>query len=368
MKVESTKISLKKKDDSLNFTQSQEHSVTSSQLNGSSYFSRDSNIFFANKSLCFSKDSKFRYLIQRIITTKIFIHIIDLIIIANCFFLILETIDKFEIYSDYFHNFFTIIFIIECILKIIAFGFFMEEYSYLRDPWNWIDFFIVITGVLYFIPHFKLNINSIRSFRLLRPLKALSSLPSMRKFIHSLINCFYDLIDIIIIICFVFFFFALLGYAIFDNRFNFICRTTIIPIEGDLPIDPLYSNYLCGGEITCGNKLEYCLNTWDFYYEKKYFIPNDFPFENPNFYENEKKKIFNYGLTNFNDIFSSLFIVCIVSTSEGWVNLMFMMMDGYNYYVSLIYFIFCLFVNHYFMLNLITALLLYNFNKERDDI
>ena len=63
----------------------------------------------------------------------------------------------------------------------------MEEYSYLRDPWNWIDFFIVITGVLYFIPHFKLNINSIRSFRLLRPLKALSSLPSMRKFIHSLI-------------------------------------------------------------------------------------------------------------------------------------------------------------------------------------
>ena len=85
MKVESTKISLKKKDDSLNFTQSQEHSVTSSQLNGSSYFSRDSNILFANKSLCFSKDSKFRYLIQRIITTKIFIHTIDLIIIANCF-------------------------------------------------------------------------------------------------------------------------------------------------------------------------------------------------------------------------------------------------------------------------------------------
>jgi hypothetical protein len=368
MKVESTKISLKKKDDSLNFTQSQEHSVTSSQLNGSSYFSRDSNILFANKSLCFSKDSKFRYLIQRIITTKIFIHTIDLIIIANCFFLILETIDKFEIYSDYFHNFFTIIFIIECILKIIAFGFFMEEYSYLRDPWNWIDFIIVITGVLYFIPHFKLNVNSIGCFRLLRPLKVLSSIPSMRKFIHSLINCFYDLIDIIIIICFVFFFFALLGYAIFDNRFNFICRTTLIPIEGDLPIDPLYSNYLCGGEITCGNKLEYCLNTWDFYYEKKYFIPHDFPFENPNFYENEKKKIFNYGLTNFNNIFSSLFIVCIISTSEGWVNLMFMMMDGYNYYVSLIYFIFCLFVNHYFMLNLITALLLYNFNKERDDI
>ena len=59
MKVESTKISLKKKDDSLNFTQSQEHSVTSSQLNGSSYFSRDSNIFFANKSFVFQKTVNF---------------------------------------------------------------------------------------------------------------------------------------------------------------------------------------------------------------------------------------------------------------------------------------------------------------------
>lgn len=41
---------------------------------------------------------------------------------------------------------FTGVFVLECMLKIIGFGFVADEYTYLRDPWNFLDFIIVISG------------------------------------------------------------------------------------------------------------------------------------------------------------------------------------------------------------------------------
>ena len=41
---------------------------------------------------------------------------------------------------------FAAIYTIEMILKIIAKGFCMHKFAYLRDPWNWLDFVVVILG------------------------------------------------------------------------------------------------------------------------------------------------------------------------------------------------------------------------------
>ena len=38
------------------------------------------------------------------------------------------------------------LFTVECILKIIGMGFICHKNAYLRDPWNWIDFVVVIIG------------------------------------------------------------------------------------------------------------------------------------------------------------------------------------------------------------------------------
>ena len=43
---------------------------------------------------------------------------------------------------------FTYIFTLECVIKIIAMGFFMHRNSYLRDYWNWLDFIVVITSLI----------------------------------------------------------------------------------------------------------------------------------------------------------------------------------------------------------------------------
>ena len=39
-----------------------------------------------------------------------------------------------------------VIFGLECILKIIAFGFMLHPGSYLRSGWNMLDFVVVVTG------------------------------------------------------------------------------------------------------------------------------------------------------------------------------------------------------------------------------
>lgn len=45
------------------------------------------------------------------------------------------------------HVFMTI-YTLECIVKIIARGFFVDQMSYVRDPWNLVDLFVVGLGYI----------------------------------------------------------------------------------------------------------------------------------------------------------------------------------------------------------------------------
>jgi len=41
----------------------------------------------------------------------------------------------------------TVIFLIEAFFKIVAMGFGFQRYTYIRDPWNILDFLICISGI-----------------------------------------------------------------------------------------------------------------------------------------------------------------------------------------------------------------------------
>ena len=47
---------------------------------------------------------------------------------------------------NWINNTFTIVFLFEASMKILAMGFIIHKYSYLRDGWNFVDFIIVISG------------------------------------------------------------------------------------------------------------------------------------------------------------------------------------------------------------------------------
>lgn len=41
-----------------------------------------------------------------------------------------------------------IFFAVEALLKIISYGFYFDEKTYLKDSWNMLDFFIVVSSIL----------------------------------------------------------------------------------------------------------------------------------------------------------------------------------------------------------------------------
>ena len=77
---------------------------------------------------------------------------------------------------------FSIIFLLECVLKILGMGFFMHKKAYLRDTWNWLDFFVVTISVVCWMPGAEGNksLKSLRTFRILRPLRSINSMPAMK--------------------------------------------------------------------------------------------------------------------------------------------------------------------------------------------
>ena len=82
---------------------------------------------------------------------------------------------------------FTYIYTAEALLKIIAFGFIVHKMSYLRDPWNILDFIVVIVGLISLIPTVP-NLKSMRNMRLLRPLRSINAVPSMKRLVHTLLK------------------------------------------------------------------------------------------------------------------------------------------------------------------------------------
>jgi hypothetical protein len=94
---------------------------------------------------------------------------------------------------DFMGEVFTWIFAVEALLKILAQGFFISKYSYIRDWWNVIDFMIVCFGLVDLLGVDATNFKAMRTLRVLRPLKTIKSVPSMRVLVSALISSLPDL-------------------------------------------------------------------------------------------------------------------------------------------------------------------------------
>jgi len=115
----------------------------------------------------------------------------------------------------------TVIFLLEFIMKVFAYGLIMSEGTYLRDRWNVLDFVIVIVSVLNI---FLSNLAFFRSFRLLRVLKSLrtlrmiSRLDTLRLIVQSILSTLPALGNVYLIGQFVFTVFAIVGCQLFKGK------------------------------------------------------------------------------------------------------------------------------------------------------
>lgn len=86
-------------------------------------------------------------------------------------------------------------------LKVIALGFIMEKNSYLRDPWNILDFIVVFFG---WISNYvkSSGIQSVKILRILRPLKVIKRVPGMPKLVTTILDSIPVMVDVMLLFLF----------------------------------------------------------------------------------------------------------------------------------------------------------------------
>lgn len=94
--------------------------------------------------------------------------------LSDLFFFFLFSTLFFTSFSRYI---FLAIYSLESLIKCVAKGFILNNYTYLRSPWNWLDFLVILSGYLTSFIEMG-NLAGLRTFRVLRALKTISILPS----------------------------------------------------------------------------------------------------------------------------------------------------------------------------------------------
>uniref|UniRef100_UPI003AAD9E8E voltage-dependent T-type calcium channel subunit alpha-1G n=1 Tax=Centroberyx gerrardi TaxID=166262 RepID=UPI003AAD9E8E len=312
-----------------------------------------------------------------------------LVILLNCVTLGMfhpcEDIDcdseRCKILQD-FDDFIFAFFAIEMVIKMVALGIFGKK-CYLGDTWNRLDFFIVVAGMLeYSLNLQNVSFSAVRTVRVLRPLRAINRVPSMRILVTLLLDTLPMLGNVLLLCFFVFFIFGIVGVQLWagllrnrcfvednfsfplsvelgkyyhtenDDENPFICsqprengmrECSSVPIlyeEGGLQCKLDMDSYNSTDNTTCVN--------WNQYYTNcSAGLVNPFK-----------------GAINFDNICYAWIAIFQVITLEGWVDIMYFVMDAHSFY-NFIYFILLIIIGSFFMINLCLVVIATQFSETK---
>ncbi|KAM9357850.1 LOW QUALITY PROTEIN: voltage-dependent R-type calcium channel subunit alpha-1E [Symphorus nematophorus] len=112
---------------------------------------------------------------------------------------------------------FTVLFSVECILKIMAFGFL----NYFRDTWNIFDFITVLGSITEIVVDLqsvdKFNMSFLKLFRAARLIKLLRQGYTIRILLWTFVQSFKALPYVCLLIAMLFFIYAIIGMQVFGN-------------------------------------------------------------------------------------------------------------------------------------------------------
>ncbi|XP_075055396.1 sodium channel protein type 8 subunit alpha [Mixophyes fleayi] len=287
----------------------------------------------------------------RKIAIKILIHsvfsmIIMCTILTNCVFMTFSNPPDWSKQVEYT---FTGIYTFESLVKIIARGFCIDGFTFLRDPWNWLDFSVI--SMAYVTEFVDLgNVSALRTFRVLRALKTISVIPGLKTIVGALIQSVKKLSDVMILTVFCLSVFALIGLQLFMGHLRRKC--VVWPINMD-------DQYLANGSKGF-DFVEYISNETNFYKVHGAIDPllcgnGSDAGQCPEGYTCMKAgRNPNFGYTNF-DTFSWAFLALFrLMTQDFWENLyqLTLRASGKTY---MIFFVLVIFVGSFYLVNLILA-------------
>uniref|UniRef100_A0A4W6CGH1 Sodium channel protein n=1 Tax=Lates calcarifer TaxID=8187 RepID=A0A4W6CGH1_LATCA len=274
-------------------------------------------------------------------------------ILTNCFFMAMSDPAPWTKYLEYT---FTAIYTFESAIKILARGFCLLPFTFLRDPWNWLDFTVIVMAYLTEFVDLG-NVSALRTFRVLRALKTISVIPGLKTIVGALIQSVKKLADVMILTVFCLSVFALIGLQLFMGLLRQKCVRSLAHC--------INSSYSPNASFICNNR------TWS--------SRADFLSSEDNFYKVEGAKDAlicgygsdagkcpdgfdclkvgrnpNYGYTSF-DTFGWAFLALFrLMTQDYWEKLFHQTLRsaGKTY---MVFFVLVIFLGSFYLVNLILA-------------
>ncbi|XP_076393898.1 ca[2+]-channel protein alpha[[1]] subunit D isoform X10 [Megachile rotundata] len=295
---------------------------------------------------CLTLKNPVRKMCIDVVEWKPFEWLILMTIFANCVALAVYTPYPFgdsnltNQYLEKIEYIFLVIFTVECVMKIIAYGFVAHPGAYLRNGWNMLDFSIVVIGmvstVLSILMKEGFDVKALRAFRVLRPLRLVSGVPSLQVVLNSILRAMIPLLHIALLVLFVIIIYAIIGLELFSGKMHKTCRHNVTDaiMEGPVPCGP--GGFQCekvGPEYHCSKRF------W----------------EGP-----------NWGITNFDNFGLAMLTVFQCVTLEGWTDVLYSIEDAMGSSWQWIYFISMVILGAFFVMNLILGVLSGEFSKERE--
>uniref|UniRef100_A0A670JES9 Sodium channel protein n=1 Tax=Podarcis muralis TaxID=64176 RepID=A0A670JES9_PODMU len=284
-------------------------------------------------------------------------------ILTNCVFMTMSNPPDWTKNVEYT---FTGIYTFESLIKILARGFCLEEFTFLRDPWNWLDFTVITFAYVTEFVNLG-NVSALRTFRVLRALKTISVIPGLKTIVGALIQSVKKLSDVMILTVFCLSVFALIGLQLFMGNLRHKCLIWP-PDNSTFEINiTSYFDSTMGDNGTFVNRTVTTFN-WDDYVSDDnhfYFLEgqNDALLcgnssdagQCPEGYMCVKAgRNPNYGYTSF-DTFSWAFLSLFrLMTQDFWENLyqLTLRAAGKTY---MIFFVLVIFLGSFYLINLILA-------------
>ncbi|KAJ0174015.1 hypothetical protein K1T71_010161 [Dendrolimus kikuchii] len=280
-------------------------------------------------------------------TNQYFDYFVMATILLNCVFLAMsETIEEAE-------YIFLAIYTAEMIIKCIAKGFILNKYTYLRNPWNWLDF-VVITSGYATIGMEVGNLAGLRTFRVLRALKTVSIMPGLKTIINALLHSFKQLAEVMTLTIFCLMVFALFALQVYMGELRNKCVKNLIVPPGENFTDEIWSawikdpsNWMVTEEevpIICGNL------TGARHCPPQYTCLCVGP--NP-----------NHGYTNFDNFLWSMLTTFQLITLDYWENVYNMVLSSCGP-MSVSFFTVVVFFGSFYLINLMLAVVALSYEEE----
>ncbi|CAM4629422.1 unnamed protein product [Lepidochelys olivacea] len=245
-----------------------------------------------------------------------------------------------KIMLEYADKVFTYIFILEMVLKWVAYGF----QTYFTNAWCWLDFLIVDVSLISLtanaLGYSELGpIKSLRTLRALRPLRALSRFEGMRVVVNALLGAIPSIMNVLLVCLIFWLIFSIMGVNLFAGKF-FSCVNT-----------------------TTGNSFS------------RELIENKSDCEA--LMKSNGDVLWKNVKVNFDNVGAGYLSLLQVATFKGWTDIMYAAVDSINteqqpkYEESLymyLYFVIFIIFGSFFTLNLFIGVIIDNFNQQKKKI